>query len=328
MKRIRVAHFGIAHDHSGVTMDCVRSHPDVFEVVAVCEPDEETRAKFGGDAVYEGIPWITEEELLSRKDIDAVLCEGNELRSVSDAQKCIDHGMHVHLDKPGGTDLAAFEKLIRDAERKGLTLQMGYMYRYNPAMRYVLKSVREGKLGAITGIDATFCCRHTSEKRRWLKQFPGGMMFFLGCHSIDMILQINGLPQRVVPFNRSSGFENDGSLDTAFAVLDYPNGVCTVRSNATECNGYSHRRLLVVGTKGTIDICPLESPTLVRETTQKHAEELGWRDASDGVFPGFLSSRYDDMMLEFAACVRGEMKNPYTGDYEIELQRIVLEACK
>ena len=40
MKKLRVAHFGIAHDHSGVTMECARKYPDVYEIVGICEPDE------------------------------------------------------------------------------------------------------------------------------------------------------------------------------------------------------------------------------------------------------------------------------------------------
>ena len=144
MRKIRVAHLGIAHDHSAVTMECARKYPDIFEVVGVCEPNEATRAQFGSEPAYKDIPWLTEEELFSIKDLDAVLCEGHELRSVSDAQKCIDHGLHVHLDKPGGTSLPAFEHLLRSADEKGLTVQMGYMYRWNPAFRYVYNAVKEG----------------------------------------------------------------------------------------------------------------------------------------------------------------------------------------
>ena len=43
MKRLKVIHYGIAHDHSAVTMECVRKYPDLFEVVGVCEPDEASR---------------------------------------------------------------------------------------------------------------------------------------------------------------------------------------------------------------------------------------------------------------------------------------------
>ena len=34
----------------------------------------------------------------------------------------------------------------------------------------------------------------------------------------------------------------------------------------------------------------------------------------------------DEMMLEFAACIRGEKQNPYTYEYEAQLQRLVLAA--
>ena len=326
--KIRVVHYGISHDHSTSTLATARKYPDIYEIVGVCEPNDAVREARGKDKAYDGLPWLTEEELFSRNDIDAVFCEGYELESVAQAQKCIDHGLHVHLDKPGGTDLDAFAKLLHDAKERGLTLQMGYMFRYNPAMQYILRKVREGALGTITSIDATFCCLHDAEKRSWMGAFPGGNMFFLGCHSIDMILLINGLPRSVHAFNRPSGFGSGNALDSAFAVLDYPTGVATVRANATESSGYQRRTLRVVGTEGVIEIRPLESPTVVREATRKHAMETGWRDSTDGVFPGFIPGRYDEMMLDFARCVRGENQNPYTYEYELELQRVVLEACK
>ena len=327
MKKIRVAHLGIAHDHSCFAMECVRQHPEIFEVVGVCEPDADVRQRLGTHEAYAGLPWMDEDELFAMKDVDAVLCEGHELRSVSDAQKCIDHGWHVHLDKPGGVDLSAFRKLISDAEQKNLVVHMGYMYRYNPAMKYVLETVRSGKLGNITGIDAAFSIQHTPEKRRWMKQFPGGMMFFLGCHSVDMVMQIKGIPLSVTAFNHSSGDQNDGSMDTTLAVFDYADGACTVRSNATEANGYYKRQLKVVGTKGTVEIQPLETPTLVRESMIKDGVEHPWHDYSYSVFPGYPNGRYTDMMLEFAACVRGEIENPYPYAYEIALQKALLQAC-
>ena len=59
MKKIRVAHFGIAHDHSIFAMEVLRKYPEIFEIVGVCEPDEAMRAEFGGHENYAGLPWIT-----------------------------------------------------------------------------------------------------------------------------------------------------------------------------------------------------------------------------------------------------------------------------
>ena len=33
-------------------------------------------------------------------------------------------------------------------------------------------------------------------------------------------------------------------------------------------------------------------------------------------------------MLSFAAMVRGEKENPYTYDYELDLYRLIFDACK
>ena len=328
MRKIRVAHFGIAHDHSRFAMQMLRRYPEVFEIVGVCEPDEAARRVFGGIEEYEGLPWLTEQELLSREDIDAAVCEGFELRSVQDAQKCLDRGLHVHLDKPGGTDLAAFKRLLDTAREKQLVFQMGYMYRWNPAMKYVRSAVRAGKLGTITGIDATFSVQYDEKKKNWLRQFPGGMMFFLGCHSLDMIYQLLGEPLSAQVWNRSSGYEDGGALDSCLAILDYPHGAATIRTSGVEPNGYADRMLKVVGTKAAVKIQPLETPTVMRVSWAKDGREDPYFDYSTGVFPGFLRGRYDEMFLDFAAMTRGEIENEWTAEYEYGLQKLLLELCR
>ena len=77
MKKIRVAHFGIAHDHSEFTLECALKYPDIFEVVGICEPDEAMRREFGSKEIYKGIPWISEEELLGEKEALKVTRYGN-----------------------------------------------------------------------------------------------------------------------------------------------------------------------------------------------------------------------------------------------------------
>lgn len=69
-------------------------------------------------------------------------------------------------------------------------------------------------------------------------------------------------------------------------------------------------------------------PHLLTEVTREEAANHRGENTARNIFPGYLAGRYDDMMLEFAACVRGEMKNPISWQYELELQRVLLEACK
>lgn len=325
MKTIRVAHLGAAHDHSAVTLSTVRKYPDVFTVVSLTERDPDVRARAQNQAAYQGLPWITEEELFARDDIDAVLCEGDELLALDDAYRCIQKGWHVHMDKPAGTDIKQLEEVLALAQSKQLIFQTGYMYRYNPAMKYVLERVRSGKLGEILSIEASMSVCHTHEKRAWLNRFQGGMMFFLGCHLIDMVYSLWGTPKRILSLNQQAEHRIPAQ-DNCLAVFEYEHGTAQIRANAAEVNGYNRRHLVVCGTEGTLEIRPLECPTHVYETLACDAEGKMWRDAKHEVFPGYLPGRYDEMMLEFAQCIRGEKENPYSYAYEAQLQRLVLAA--
>ncbi|UKI30713.1 MAG: hypothetical protein L6W00_22870 [Lentisphaeria bacterium] len=51
------------------------------------------------------------------------------------------------MDKPGGEKLEPFRELLNEFRRKHLTIQLGYMYRNNPAVQYCLEAVRKGWLG-------------------------------------------------------------------------------------------------------------------------------------------------------------------------------------
>ena len=40
-----------------------------------------------------------------------------------------------------------------------------------------------------------------------------------------------------------------------------------------------------------------------------------------------IFDRYNEMLKSFAAMVRGEIENPHSYDYELELYKIIMEAC-
>lgn len=100
----------------------------------------------------------------------------------------------MHMDKPGSASDADFDRLMDLVEEKQLPFQTGYMYRYNPAVVQVMEDYRAGRLGEIYSVEAQMNCLHTVEKRNWLGNYPGGMLYFLGCHLIDLIYAIQGEP--------------------------------------------------------------------------------------------------------------------------------------
>ena len=170
-------------------------------------------------------------------------------------------------------------------------------------------------------------CIHKPEVRQWLDTFPGGMMFFLGCHLIDLIYRIQGMPRQVIPLNCSSGIGGVDSKDHGMVIFQYPHGVSFARTTATERGGYRRRQLVVTGTKATWELKPLEwGKEDSMTTTRNISREGAWRDPGvDSVTEPF--DRYIPMLIHFARCVRREIENEFTPDYELEVYKLLLQCC-
>jgi predicted dehydrogenase len=152
------------------------------------------------------------------------------------------------------------------------------------------------------------------------------MMFFLGCHLVDLVLTIQGKPDNIIPYNRSTGADGVTALDFGYAVLEYGNGISTVKTSAREYGGYARRQLVIVGTKGTIELKPLERPYVGEVVYTGKCEYLdeGWHDVGD-YSESTPADRYDGMIEAFGKYVLGEKENPYTLDYELELFKVVIK---
>jgi predicted dehydrogenase len=205
------------------------------------------------------------------------------------------------------------------------------MYRYNPFVKQILAEIKAGEFGDIHSVEAHMDCKHLpGQVVDWLATFKGGMMFYLGCHLIDLVLQIQGEPDNIVVFNRYTGISPVYSEDYAMAVFEYKNGCSIVKSDASVVGGFAMRQLVVIGSKKTVELKPFEMMTpgkpareLYTNRTSFTSEEL----TDIGVEDRVDFDRYADMMLSFAKMVRGEIENPYTLDYELKLFKTILRCC-
>ncbi len=326
-KKLRVGHIGTKHDHSRDILQCLEKFPEIFEVVGVVEDDPKWRAEVENTEPYCRYPFMTEEQLFN-SSCDFMVCEGFEYDLPHAALRCVENGIPVHIDKPAGNELEVFERVLDISRRKKLPLQMGYMYRYNPAVVDCLDLVRSGRLGEIHSVTAIMSSDHKPEKRQWLDRFDEGIMLFLGCHMVDLIYMMQGRPEEVVPFLTRSGIFGCTAIDEATAVFRYKNGVSIAQSNSTELGGGARRQLVVNGSLGSFEIRPLEYNGVAQ--VRLGSLENGRLNVKyeEHKYPHMTYlERYDDMMLDFAAMVRGEKENPFDYDYELECQKLVLAAC-
>ena len=328
MKKIRIAQIGTEHDHSPCIMKSLRKNSDLFEVVGYANVPEEHNIL---PTEYEGVPSLTVSQLLDIPDLDAVTIETSEANLSKYALLAAERGLPIHMDKPGSE---GFEELISMVKSKGTILHLGYMYRYNPAVIKLLNDIKLGKYGNIQSVEAQMSCWHSDEKRQWLKKYDGGMMYYLGCHLIDLILQIKGMPEEILPFNCSTGINGTDSEDNCFLIFKYSDGISFAKTSAAEAGGYMRRQLVVSGTKGSCVLEPLEA---YEEQTLTSSLYTGVREVTDNIFDWKNDGvkyrtekydRYDTMMRSFASYINGERVNPYTYDYELELYKILMKCCK
>ncbi len=328
MRKIRIAQIGTnRYSHAPEVFISLKTMTDIFDVVGYALVEDERETCQNKMYAFEGYPELSLDEILNDPTIEAVAVETDEIHLLKYAQMAADHGKHIHMEKPGSPSLADFERLINTVKEKKLTFHVGYMYRYNPFIMEAIQEADEGKFGEIFSVEAQMSRHDKPETREWLGSFPGGMMFYLGCHLVDLVIRLRGEPTAIIPYNRSVDPNGIGTEDYAMAVLEYPNGVSFVKTCAKEIGGFGRRQLVINGTEGSVEIKPLEiaqkGPGFLLRT--QRTRRLPDGSPVHEETPTF--GRYDTMLQTFAAIVRGEKTNPYTYDYELSVFRAVLACC-
>lgn len=318
---IRLGQIGTSHAHAS-KLSVYRASPD-YEVVGIVEPDAALRRAAEQQPVFQGLRWMTQEELLNQPGLQAVLVETQVRDSLAAASACVAAGCHVHLDKPAGESLPIFEQLLTAATAKGLLLQMGYMYRYNPGFLLLQQLLQDGLLGDVFEVQTVMSKVVGAEDRRKLAEYAGGMMFELGCHVMDQVIKLLGPPQKVHPFPRHSATTDDRLLDNMLAVLEYPRAVATLRSSGLEVDGFGRRHFTVCGTRGTLHIQPLDNPAARLTLDAPHGS---WKAGTQEiVLPKY--TRYVDDAADMVRIIRGEKSADYPPEHDLTVQRTLLQAC-
>ena len=313
---------GMAHPHAAGKLEALRSLPHLWRVAGISEADEVLRSELARRNTLSPLPLMDEAALLSTPGLRAVAIETDLAHATDAAMRAISSGKHIHLDKPGGTKHPEFKALRLEAQRRGLTVQMGYMLRYNPAFELLFKAVKEGWLGRITEIDSAMGKLADPATRTQLQTQPGGVMFEIGCHLIDIIVSLLGRPERVESFGSPS--PADGLFDNQLAVLTYPGATACVRTNFVDPFGGPRRRFNVTGTEGTFEILPLESGRLQLSLTRACGE---YKKGIQMVQLPVPKNRYEREFVDLAQVVRGEKALAWNAEHDIAVHEVTMRAA-
>jgi predicted dehydrogenase len=319
--RIKLGQIGVGHAHAS-KLTVYRNSPD-YDVVGIVEPDDSLRKKAEATPAFRGLNWLTRDQLLRTPGLQAVLVETRVRDLLDNAEACVTAGMHVHIDKPAGESLSQLRRIFDIAAKKRLLVQMGYMYRYSPAVVLLREFLKKGWLGDVFEVHAVMSKVVDPAARKQLAVYRGGIMFELGCHILDLVIAILGKPAEVTPFHRRSTASSDTLLDNMLAVLSFPRAIATVKSSAIEVEGGDRRHLVVCGTEGTFHIQPLDNPAArVALTKPRDGYTKGTQDLK---FPKY--TRYVDDAVDMARIIRGEKPTDFSPEHDLAVQETLLKAC-
>ena len=325
-RRIRIAFLGGGHGHGSGKVALAKRSPE-WELVGICESDPKLQA------LYQrmGVPLLTRSQVLDDASIEVIGVEGWVWELAEFAKTALKAGKHIHLDKPPAPSMADMREIIDLAGRNKRLVQIGYMWRYNPAVNLALEAARAGWLGDIFQVRGLINTTIDAPERKKLAKFKGGQMFELGGHVIDPIARLMGRPERVTTHLRHDYRAlDDGLADNTMAVLEWRGAIGTVatasmhhqlpegRGNAATL---PYRCFEFYGTKGAAVVRPVEPPTLVIDLTSASGPYRAGAQSQS-----FSYRRYVDDFVELAAAVRGECKLRVTPEEDLLVEETLLRA--
>ena len=310
---------GTAHSHALGHLEAIRESEN-YRFVAAAEPDPRLLERAQADPRWQGVRWTSVDEILSSEEIDVVCVETDPLDALPYSLASVLAGKHTKIDKPPGVNLDLLRRIYREARDRDVVVQIGYVYRYNPAFRLARRAIEAGWLGPVRAVLCQMNDMQTPESRRRLDRYPGGQMYEICCHMIDALLWLMGEPKRVSSVLRQTMPRQDGMEDDVVATFEFDPAVATVKSHTRDGERYFY----VFGERGSVQIDDPDRPKVRLSLSEGNAEFPAGTDS----VPVGPSPRYLPDLDDLAGAVRERRwVEHFTPEHDLAVQRALLQAC-
>jgi len=172
--------------------------------------------------------------------LDAVVISTPPATHYRIAKDCLEHNLHVLVEKPITLKSEDAEELVELASSKGLTLMVGHIFTYNSAVHALKSYIDSGELGEIYYIDA-------ARLSLGLFQRNSNVMWDLAPHDISILLYLLGERPVSVGAHGTPCVFND-IIDVAYLNLIFPNKI-PAYVHVSWLDPCKVRRITVVGSK-------------------------------------------------------------------------------
>ena len=207
-------------------------------VVAVADLREDRLAHI--ESRYPKVKTTQDYRDLFAMSLDAIVVATPPATHFRVARDCLQHDLHVLVEKPLTLNSRDAEELIKVADTRGLTLMVGHTFEYNPAVRALKEIIESGDLGQIYYVDAV-------RASLGLFQRDLNVLWDLAPHDISILLYILGRdPIKVSAQGAAYIFE--GKHDIAYLSLEFPDGILA-HIHVSWLDPCKVRRITVVGSR-------------------------------------------------------------------------------
>ena len=317
-KPIRVAMIGTAHGHALSKVKALRSMAE-YDFAGVHRPDT-------SEPAVQDVREVTLAEILNDTSIELLAIEsGDFAHNLTLAQQCVSANKFVHLDKPPGADLAAFRSLLAEAASRKRIVQMGYQWRYQPAMHAAIDAARKGWLGSIYRFRASIDKLVPPHERHEIAKFPGGMMFSEGCHLVDRAVDLLGKPTKITGIIRCDSSNADRLADNNLVILQYERAIAEISLAGFSAHGNRYRYLEILGSNGQARVQPYSPFRLSVDLDRPAGPYKSGEQTMELPSPPGLT--YTPDFREMAAVIRHGAKPSYTAEHDLITHETLLRAC-
>jgi predicted dehydrogenase len=246
------------------------------ELAAVCDVDAqragEFAAKHGGSAQV----FTDFKKFLSAGGVDAISNVTPDSLHAPLSLQAIAAGKHILCEKPLATNHADALRMARAAKKAGVINMVNFSYRNSSALQMAAQLVRDGELGEIVHVEASYLQSWLSSQvwgdwktnPTWLwrlssKHGSKGVLGDVGVHILDFaslpVGPICSIQARLKTFTKLKG-ERMGEYpldanDSALMQVEYANGALGVIHTTRWATGHANSLFLRIhGTKGALRI--------------------------------------------------------------------------
>lgn len=255
--------------------------------------------------------------------MDAVLVATPPHLHTASAAAAVEAGAHLFIEKPLSHKADGIEEVLRRAQRKGLTVMMGYNLRFHSAVQKVKALIDDGSVGRVMTVRAEFGqylgdWRPDRDYRQGYitKSATGGGIILDASHEIDHTLWWAG---PAVSVYAAAGKLSDLEMeteDTALVIMRHRSGALSELHLDCAQRGYA-RSARVTGTEGTVEWRIEHGVTWKRQT---RGDETHFPLTPD------FAGTYVEEMRRFLGCIAGEAQPPVDGFGGLESLRAALAA--